>query len=167
MEIQQSEPTTPATLAAQALQIPALSESALLLLKSLRETAEIGRAPDAAIIAQNDSSDSDVENTARTGTYSTTGADMNHEEKVKVLRALYANRTRNKVSSSDIEDEGNKSDDAGEERSNEEQQQRRETTSEKRSQEPMSASEDELRTTSELGNDTEKVRLDWFMHHAY
>ena len=86
------------TLAAQALQNPALSGSALLLLRSLRETANLERAP-RSIMEQHDEAD-----TAQAyGTLSPiprTEPKMNREEKIQVLRRLYASRTRNKVSGS-------------------------------------------------------------------
>ena len=152
-----------ATLAAQALQIPALSESALLLLKTLRETANLDRTSQRPILDQHQSSDSDglPSTVCRYGTESPSsgsvsynnGPDMDHDEKVKILRALYAKRTRNKVSSSDIGDE------ADEEDSNEEQQQQGEATSEeKKQQNPVSDSHSQVVTSLTHGNNTVKVR---------
>ena len=99
---QQQDVSAAATLAAKALQNPALSESALLLLRSLRMTANIERAP-RSIMEQNEAA------TRQGGSAqvvygsipSTEPNFINHEEKVNVLRRLYAGRTRNKVGTSD------------------------------------------------------------------
>lgn len=142
MELQASTPAdinATATLAAQALQIPALSESALLLLKTLRETANLHRAPNNILGLPVVSPGGTV---SRGSSNVNSGPEMDHDEKVKVLRALYANRTRNKVSS--VSDGDNKSE-AGE-KSNEEQQQRGEETSENGNGVPVSNTlEGELR----------------------
>jgi hypothetical protein len=94
-----------ATLAAQALQNPALSESALLLFRLLRETANLERAPTSRSIMEQHEAAMRRGGTAQEyGTLSPippTVPQMNHEEKVKVLRRLYASRTRNKVSNND------------------------------------------------------------------
>ena len=106
----QQDVSATATLAAQALQNPALSESALLLLRSLRETANLERAP-RSIMEQHEQSGTGRHMAAQAyGTLSPiprTAPQMNHEEKVKVLRRLYASRTRNKVSSSDGDSDNN------------------------------------------------------------
>ena len=100
----QQDVSATATLAAQALQNPALSESALLLLRSLRETANLERAP-RSIMEQHEQAGAGRHMAAQAyGTLSPiprTAPKMNHEEKVQVLRRLYASRTRNKVSGSD------------------------------------------------------------------
>lgn len=100
----QQDVSATATLAAQALQNPALSESALLLLRSLRETANLERAP-RSIMEQHEQAGTGRHMAAQAyGTLSPiprTAPKMNHEEKVQVLRRLYASRTRNKVSGSD------------------------------------------------------------------
>jgi len=150
-----------ANLAAQALQIPALSESALLLLKTMRETANLDRNTQSPISDQHQSSDSDglPSTVYRYGTECPSGAvphnngpDMDREEKVKILRALYAKRTRNKVSSSDISDE------AREEDSNEEHQQRGEATSEEKQQQQQQkpVSDSQVATLLTHGNNTVK-----------
>ena len=101
------------TLAAQALQNPALSGSALLLLRSLRETANLERAP-RSIMEQHEQAGAGRHMAAQAyGTLSPiprTAPKMNHEEKVQVLRRLYASRTRNKVSGSDSDKDDNNTD---------------------------------------------------------
>lgn len=100
----QQDVSATATLAAQALQNPALSDSALLLLRSLRETANLERAP-RSIMEQDEQAGVGRHMAAQAyGTLSPIprmAPKMNHEEKVKVLRRLYASRTRNKVIGSD------------------------------------------------------------------
>ena len=104
---QQQDVSAAATLAAKALQNPALSESALLLLRSLRMTANIERAPRSimeqheAATRQGGSAQCQVAYGTLSPIPSTEPNFINHEEKVNVLRRLYASRTRNKVSTSD------------------------------------------------------------------
>ena len=113
----QQDVSAAATLAAKALQNPALSESALLLLRSLRMTANIERAP-RSIMEQHEAA------TRQGGSAqvpylspipSTEPNFINHEEKVNVLRRLYASRTRNKVSTSDNDNDDHSGEMAGQE----------------------------------------------------
>lgn len=98
------------TLAAQALQNPALSESALLLLRSLRETANLERAPRSIMEQAGTGRHMAAQAYGTLSPIPRTEPKMTREEKIQVLRRLYASRTRNKVSGSDSDKDDNNTD---------------------------------------------------------